>query len=351
MSAAAPDLLQALLRDVSRSFYLTLRVLPGRVRRQIGLAYLLARASDTIADTDSLSKESRLALLEAMAARVDQRQSQPIAVAELARVQASPGERVLLERLEEAFTVLRQFEIADQERIQAVLSTIISGQSLDVQRFCGLSPGVTAALANDAQLDDYTYRVAGCVGEFWTKTCQAHLFPRHVLDARLLLSTAIRFGKGLQLVNILRDLPVDLRLGRCYIPEDRLRATGLLPADLLAPGRWPEFQPLYNSYLGLAEEHLRAGWHYTNLLPRGIPRVKLACAWPILIGVQTVGQLRSANVLDPSQRIKINRRAVRRIMLHSILSYPWPKRWQRLWDKFSQVPHRNTLPAEASLAT
>ena len=35
--------LNELLKQTSRSFYLTLRVLPAAVRPQIGLAYLLAR--------------------------------------------------------------------------------------------------------------------------------------------------------------------------------------------------------------------------------------------------------------------------------------------------------------------
>ena len=60
-------------------------------------------------------------------------------------------------------------------------------------------------------MDDYTYRVAGCVGEFWTRLCRAHLFPRAVVDDAMLLRDGIRFGKGLQLVNILRDIPADLR--------------------------------------------------------------------------------------------------------------------------------------------
>ena len=46
------DALNQLLKQTSRSFYLTLRVLPGAIRPQIGLAYLLARTTDTIADTE-----------------------------------------------------------------------------------------------------------------------------------------------------------------------------------------------------------------------------------------------------------------------------------------------------------
>lgn len=58
-----PSSLIALLKRVSRSFYLSVRVLPEAVAAQIGLAYLLARAADTIADTDLLPPSVRLELL------------------------------------------------------------------------------------------------------------------------------------------------------------------------------------------------------------------------------------------------------------------------------------------------
>ena len=51
MAESPQKVLNGLLQGVSRSFYLTLRVLPGSIRPQIGLAYLLARTTDTIADT------------------------------------------------------------------------------------------------------------------------------------------------------------------------------------------------------------------------------------------------------------------------------------------------------------
>jgi farnesyl-diphosphate farnesyltransferase len=140
----------------------------------------------------------------------------------------------------------------------------------------------------------------------------------------------VRFGKGLQLVNILRDIPADLAKGRCYIPSERLVVLGLLPSELQRPETEPKFRPLYNSYLDLAESHLAAGWEYTNLIPVGQMRVRLACAWPILIGLQTLGRLRSGNVLDPRQRIKINRREVRGIVLRSVFYYPLPYIWRRL---------------------
>src|SRR5438445_13558859 len=104
---------------------------------------------------------------------------------------------------------------------------------MDLEYFAGATAAQIVALQTEQELDDYTYRVAGCVGEFWTRICRAHLFPTASLDESLLLANGVRFGKGLQLVNILRDLPVDLRQGRCYLPEVQLRRSGLTPGALL----------------------------------------------------------------------------------------------------------------------
>ena len=168
-----------------------------------------------------------------------------------------------------------------------------------MRRFAGASARSLVALRTDEELDDYTYRVAGCVGEFWTKMCRAHLFPEAPVDDAFLLANGVRFGKGLQLVNILRDVAADLRQGRCYLPAERLAELGLKPADLLQPANEPRLRPLYHGYLDRAEAHLLAGWAYTNALPRGCVRVRLACAWPILIGRETLKLLRAGNAARP----------------------------------------------------
>jgi farnesyl-diphosphate farnesyltransferase len=143
-----------------------------------------------------------------------------------------------------------------------------------------------------------------------------------------MLANGIRFGKGLQLVNILRDLPRDLQAGRCYLPEQPLRALGLSPGDLLVPAQYPLLQPLYGQYLDVAESHLSAGWAYTLSIPRGCIRLRLACAWPILIGMQTLAKLRNANPLDVQQRIKISRSEVRAVVLKSITLYLLRRSWE-----------------------
>ena len=331
MGGTSSGLLTDLLKQVSRTFYKTMRVLPAAIRPQISLAYLLARTTDTIADTQIVSPAGRLDALRALRDRILGHSTAPLQFGELARSQTSAAEWALLQRSEESLALLGQFSLEDQVRIREVLVTIISGQELDLNRFAGASGERIVSLNTDEELDDYTYRVAGCVGEFWTRLCRAHLFPGAALDDQRLLADSVRFGKGLQLVNILRDLPQDLRQGRCYLPADKLSASGLNPASLLEPETERPFRQVYDGYLALARAHLAAGWDYTNGLPRSCARVRLACAWPILIGVRTLARLETQTVLDAGLRIKISRTEVRSLVVRSVLYYPWPGRWRGLF--------------------
>jgi farnesyl-diphosphate farnesyltransferase len=329
-----PARLNELLRPTSRSFYLTLRVLPGRIRPQIGLAYLLARTTDTIADTELIAVSRRLEALRQFRAALHQTKSFPLNFGPLAQQQVAPAERELLLQAEASLAALEELSAPDQRLVREVLDTIISGQELDLQRFGNATRQQLVALQNDVDLDDYTYRVAGCVGKFWTQLCRAHipdLLSSHGAAAEnLFAENGIRFGKGLQLVNILRDLPADLNQGRCYLPHEVLHAAGFQPADLLSPANEDRFRPVYDRYLKLATDHLAAGWDYTNQINRKQVRLRLACAWPILIGLETLRRLRSVQVLDPAQRVKISRAEVRNLMLRTLLRYPFRAAWQRL---------------------
>ena len=108
----------------------------------------------------------------------------------------------------------------------------------------------------------------------------------------------------------------------------------LRPEDLLDQRNEERFRPVYNVYLDQAESHLLAGWEYTNALPsRRCRRVRLACAWPILIGLDTLKLLRAGKVLDQQARLKVSRNAIKVIMLKSVLLYPWASQWQQLAGK------------------
>ena len=338
-----PTALNDLLKATSRSFYLTLRVLPARVRPQIGLAYLLARTADTIADTELVRPALRRHALQILRERILGLREQPGNFTDLVRHQGSPAEKLLLEKVEDSLALLQTLSPEDLKLVREVLATITSGQELDLTRFTPpesafqrdedrLKLGLQSiiALETEAELDDYTYRVAGCVSEFWTKICRAHLFPRAGLDEKQFIMDGIRFGKGLQLVNILRDLPADLKRGRCYLPAEKLEPAHLLPETLLSPANEVKFLKIYRGYLDQAESHLRAGWNYTNTLPFGQFRVRLACAWPVLIGMRTIEKLRAAGVTELRRRVKVPRGEVRGIMFRSTLASPLPFAWRRL---------------------
>jgi farnesyl-diphosphate farnesyltransferase len=338
--------MQDLLKQVSRSFYLTLRVLPQSINAQLSLAYLLARAADTVADTQLVEVgRRREALLQIRKSIQDVcagiKPSLPD-LGDLAEAQVSsvhhgtPAERTLLKTLAPILERLQAFSADDRLRIRNVLDTITHGQEMDLIRFSDASVDRIIALHNDAELDEYTYHVAGCVGEFWTHMCRAHVFPKDLLNDEDLLANGIRFGKGLQLVNILRDLPEDLQQGRCYIPEEELSKHNLRPRDLLDANKITAFRPLYDSYLQKAEDHLAAGWLYTTAVPFRYVRIRLSCAWPILIGLETVEELRRGNILDGRYHIRIPHSDTRWMILRSVSLYPIPAAWNGLFSAVSK---------------
>ena len=238
----------ALLKDVSRSFYLTLRFLPAPVRESIGLAYLVARFSDTVVDGAD-----------------------------------SDAERTLLARREEIEGWLAASP--DRKDIEGVWTTIREGQRFDQDRFsiAGAPP------LSKEELDLYAYLVAGCVGKFWTELCAKKMpgfATRDIADMRAL---GIRFGKGLQLVNILRDREADSVRGRTYVQAERLD-------EVLADAR---------GHLQAARAYVRALRNY---------RLRVACALPLLLAGETLDLVER---FPSAPRVKVPRQRVWILLLRA----------------------------------
>ncbi|MDP6098688.1 MAG: phytoene/squalene synthase family protein [Candidatus Thalassarchaeaceae archaeon] len=313
MSKLINQEIDSLLKETSRSFYLTLKALPRRIRSQVGLLYLLARIADTIADSESESTDQMLQALEQYNERIQGRSSTLPDLADLAKIQSNPAEKKLLENFGTPVASLEQFSSVDQERIRECLDIIISGQTLDLQRF-GQSTGEgICPLATEEELDDYTYRVAGSVGEFWTHMTLGHMFKTDTVTEARLFNTGVRFGKALQLINILRDIPEDLRLGRCYVPITSLTKYDLKPSDLLDKENMEQFRPLFDSYIDKAAAHLDAAVEYIGILPTSQFRLRAACMLPVLIGQRTLTLLRTQNVLDAENRVKVLRPEIKQL--------------------------------------
>ncbi len=314
-------LLNDVLKRVSRSFYLSLAVLPRSVRAPVGLAYLFARAADTIADTRLVSREERLRHVEAF--RGEFRGEKPSRLQDIIGACTGPnphaGERELLRRLPDCFARYRELDKADRDRVRTLLLTITDGMIWDLKTFPGENERRLVALETRQELDRYTYLVAGCVGEFWTDIHVAHRPRLAAWSPDAMKREGVRFGKGLQMTNVLRDLSRDLRIGRCYLPRQDLARLGLDPRDLLDPAAIAKVRPLIAELLTLTLEHYAVGWAYTLAIPRGEWRMRLACSWPLLIGLKTLGLLaESPNLLDPRHAIKIPRLAVYAILARSL---------------------------------
>ena len=315
-------LLTDLLRNVSRTFYLTLRVLPGGLREPIGLAYLLARAADTISDTRLLPPHERLERLLAFRGQV----KGPSKAGDLHKIrlaltdkQAVPDERALLESLPQAFELLEALPETDLILVRSVVTTLTLGMEIDLATFPAEDSGHVAALDDLAELDNYTYYVAGCVGEFWTAITMAHTPPLREWDARRMSQVGVGFGKALQLTNVLRDVPRDLRIGRCYLPRRELAQAGLAPEDLLSPSSAEKARPLLVQGIRRALEHYFAAEEYLLAIPRRCVRLRLAVLWPILIGLATLAKLASNEAwLEPDTPSRVTRGWVYRTMALSL---------------------------------
>jgi farnesyl-diphosphate farnesyltransferase len=316
MKARSPFSTQALgrtiLRSVSRSFYLSIRFLPPQLREPIALAYVLARTTDTVADTTRIPGTVRTDALKMLSDGIQGKASREGVinhVASFVPLQENAAERTLLDSLPDCLEWLEQTGGPDHDDIRAVLEKITHGQMLDLHRFD--NPAEVRALQTAADLDEYTYLVAGCVGEFWTRLCFRHLRDFASLIPDEMLALGRRYGMGLQLINVLRDAGNDLRTGRCYFPEDELRSVGLSAAQILSQS--DRFQPIYQRWMEKAQDGLECGMQYSRAIRNR--RVRAATALPALIGARTLAILHKAGASALHHTIKVPRRDVRAMIM------------------------------------
>lgn len=289
--------MRGLLKSVSRSFYLSIKWLPAPMRHGVSLGYMLARATDSVADTSTADAGVRRQVLLAMGRAVEgelppeQEQAllQTLATT-MAGDQEKDSERILLTCFGECLEALRHTAAEEASLIRQVLATIIQGQLWDLSYF---TPDCTC-VADDAATRTYTYQVAGCVGGFWTRLGYATMgagFCDPAPERRALMEEAgVRYGCGLQLVNILRDRAEDATRGRSYLVEG---------ADT---ARW----------MSRAGRYLQDGVDYSTRL-RGF-RLRFASMLPALIGLKTIALMRRTS---HEPKVKIPRRAVYLTMLQA----------------------------------
>ncbi|MGE9267356.1 MAG: phytoene/squalene synthase family protein [Verrucomicrobiales bacterium] len=293
------ELTKDLLRQVSRSFYLSLRLLPGGMRECAGVAYLLARLSDTIADAGLIARDRRVAFLDdfclLMRGENARRADWERGLCALAGTADLPeGEKRLLALASDCLRAYEGLPMAQREATREVIETITSGQRWDLTRF---PDGETTVLREEGELRTYCYQVAGCVGEFWTKLAYGIGESFGQKEEAEIFEIARKYGESLQLINILRDVPEDLQRGRCYLP-----GLANLEKESLMEAR--------QSWIAEARHGLASAESYAKLL-RG-PRLRMASVLPARLGVRTLDLLEKSDWAHWESGVKISRREVRR---------------------------------------
>lgn len=353
-------LLTDVLADVSRAFYLSIWVLPSSVREPIGVAYLLARAADTLADNPQTDPQVRLADLEKwqtiLASKGAPEESRPFwdylknYVQEGAKsghlaaaVGTSPGsitkgEGRLLMRLDDVYSLYLKLDFFAQQEALEVVSTLIEGMKLDLRSFPG-------AFTTDDQLENYTYLVAGCVGQFWSRITAHYLYAIKPEELPSMESLGVNFGKALQYVNVLRDMPRDIRCGRLYVPcpglEKFLSPAQQNDAELLA------FKVKLRPWIDKTLDHFYDALRYIQKTPKTALFLRLSTIWPVAIGLGTLLEMASSSKWPTfSQRVKVSRLWVYTMMAislvivwsNSALSWAFSSMRQKIDKYFDLLP-------------
>lgn len=276
------------------------------MRGAASLGYLLARTSDTLADTAALVVAVRRQALEEFRHSLATGSCAPRWASSLRNAVVDASERRLLESTGDLFDWLENLPDGERRLVLEVVDTIISGQIADLEWFGYATHANPVALPDDDALEDYTWRVAGCVGAFWTKLgflTVGEGFSRMPLAE--LESLGIRYGKGLQLVNILRDVPADLADGRCYLP---VGAPDDLDGLMKCHAKWVE----------RALEWTADGARYAATL--GSRRLRMASGLPAMIAEGTLKRLRGISWQDLQCRVKVPRCEVYVSLVRAVLT-------------------------------
>jgi farnesyl-diphosphate farnesyltransferase len=289
----------------------------------VSLAYLFCRVADTIADTSIFPRCQRLQILQAFRKQFllnhpsceDLKQLQAVLFSQRARQE----EHQLLYHLPDCFHLFEGLSEVDQQLVRELVLTLTRGMEMDLNYFPGETASTAQALPDLATLDLYTYYVAGVVGEFWTKIHKVHMQTWQPHEFQTLCALGVRFGKGLQMTNILKDLGKDLSLGRCYLPREQLEQLKVRLEELTKPLAIQRLRPLITQLTWQALDHLDQACQYVLQLPRHAVRLRLSCMWPLLFAVQTLEVVcRSEALLCSKARVKISRGTVYRTMCGSI---------------------------------
>lgn len=308
--------LNTLLKNTSRSLYLSVQALPRAMRPAFSVAYLLCRYADTIADTPLLPTDRRLHWITRFPSIIEKQPQEEIAqlAREIKGGSDNPYEKILIENLRPCLEAFNKISDEQKPFILEVARAVCEGMKIDLQTFPQEKNAPVAAFQTAKELENYCRLMGGKPGQFWSQLI-FHTSKIHA-DKETFFELGRHIGDALQIVNILRDLPKDLQIGRCYFPQEELQKIGLTPNDLSDAKNSTRFESVKQKWIAWGLTRLHDGKKYFSLLPKTQPGQRAAVAWPILWAADTLYKLhQTRDLLDVKKRVKIPRSTIYLTML------------------------------------
>lgn len=302
------EALQAiLLEGVSRTFALTIPQLPPELYPMVANAYLLCRIVDTIEDEVSLTSRQKkffCGLFIEVVKTGKQATSFSEQLMPLLSKQTLPAEHSLIQLTPRVIAITHRF---DQPQILA-LATCVEVMANGMTVFQDLN--LRAGLKTMAELDNYCYYVAGCVGEMLAKLF-CYYSPDIAKNEPQLLKLAVSFGQGLQMTNILKDIWDDAQRGVCWLPQDIFTDCGFDLANLTPDSHDERFHQGLSHLISIAQHHLDNALQYTLLIPSSETGIRKFCLWALGMAILTLRKIKKNLNFTQSKQVKISRNSVK----------------------------------------
>ena len=304
-SASSWEFCHAILPRVSRTFALTIPILPEIVRDSVCVAYLLCRIADTVEDREDIDGALREILLYSLRGLVDNSPVRRDDVADFVKRWPAGGDRqygALLHHTQDVVTAFDSLPVDYQLPIKRCLREMIGGM-LATGAPCLVNGDVAYFCSDLEKLERYCHYVAGTVGLMLTRIFLTYLETRSHGPGRFACDRRLehgrRFGLGLQLTNILKDVTIDRSRGVSYLPPGWCDLHGIIRPE--ARSR------IIHRTLG----HLDVALEYTLTVPVEAEGIRLFCLWCLWMAVST---LRAAAAVQGVSQAKISRLEVQRIV-------------------------------------
>ncbi|SKA56621.1 farnesyl-diphosphate farnesyltransferase [Succinivibrio dextrinosolvens DSM 3072] len=278
------------LRNVSRTFALTIPMLPEALIDYISNAYLLCRIADTVEDDPKAQVEKKISWLKSFSLFCKEGFNDEM---ELLKLHKQAVDLVHDGAVDKEFALIEDMPAVIKRtlgfpiKVRNILSKGVSILSLGMSRSL---EGTEIRNIND--VDHYCYYVAGVVGELLAALFSEH---NHDIDKKALMDLSVSFGEGLQLTNILKDRLVDKDRDACFLPIAR---DGSNSAEVI------------KEYLAICQGHLDDALSFILRIPTKESGIRLFCLLNIAMATATLKLLNDADP-ETDRIVKISRKTVK----------------------------------------